>query len=210
FSCLITDNMEYLPDKNSSYKDVAYWDDRYRTEQQYDWLGNFSSFKHHLEKIIKKEDSILILGCLLPFRISSLSLCTPASKFPRSHPHSFLQPFTSQTPAACKTDIQDFSSHPHTISRCLKPGGCFVSITFAQPFFRKRLYARTAYNWSVRHDSYGEGFQYFVYVMTKGEQLSPEDAALEQRLLEEPKSQPASCPTPQDEEDNDFLCNINL
>uniref|UniRef100_A0A3B5RCC8 Endothelin converting enzyme 2a n=1 Tax=Xiphophorus maculatus TaxID=8083 RepID=A0A3B5RCC8_XIPMA len=96
------------------------------------------------------------------------------------------------------------------ISRCLKPGGCFVSITFAQPFFRKRLYARTVYNWSVRHDSYGEGFEYFVYVMTKGEQLSPEDAALEQRLLEEPKSQPACCPTPQDEENNDFLCNINL
>uniref|UniRef100_A0A3B5L2X2 Endothelin converting enzyme 2a n=1 Tax=Xiphophorus couchianus TaxID=32473 RepID=A0A3B5L2X2_9TELE len=176
--------MEYLPDKNSSYKDVAYWDDRYRTEQQYDWLGNFSSFKHHLEKIIKKEDSILILGWC------------------------FFRCFCVHTAMSHQDDL--FVPQIKTISRCLKPGGCFVSITFAQPFFRKRLYARTAYNWSVRHDSYGEGFQYFVYVMTKGEQLSPEDAALEQRLLEEPKSQPASCPTPQDEEDNDFLCNINL
>uniref|UniRef100_A0A3B5KWX8 Endothelin converting enzyme 2a n=1 Tax=Xiphophorus couchianus TaxID=32473 RepID=A0A3B5KWX8_9TELE len=180
----------YLPDKNSSYKDVAYWDDRYRTEQQYDWLGNFSSFKHHLEKIIKKEDSILILGwCFFHSHIWTSSV-------PTLQHQCLLSWWTSD--GIC------------TISRCLKPGGCFVSITFAQPFFRKRLYARTAYNWSVRHDSYGEGFQYFVYVMTKGEQLSPEDAALEQRLLEEPKSQPASCPTPQDEEDNDFLCNINL
>ncbi|XP_038164215.1 EEF1A lysine methyltransferase 4 [Cyprinodon tularosa] len=96
------------------------------------------------------------------------------------------------------------------ISRCLRPGGRFVSITFAQPFFRKRLYARTEYNWSVRHDSYGEGFEYFVYVMTKGEQLSPEDAALENKLLEEFKSQPTSIPTHQDEDDNDFLSNINL
>ncbi|PWA25171.1 hypothetical protein CCH79_00005244 [Gambusia affinis] len=104
----------------------------------------------------------------------------------------------------------DTSMSQRKISRCLKPGGCFVSITFAQPFFRKRLYARTVYNWSVRHDSYGEGFEYFVYVMTKGEQLSPEDAALEQRLLEEPKSQPTSCPTPQDEENNDFLAVLVL
>ncbi|XP_035987102.1 EEF1A lysine methyltransferase 4 [Fundulus heteroclitus] len=96
------------------------------------------------------------------------------------------------------------------ISRCLKPGGRFISVTFAQPFFRKRLYARSEYNWSVRHDSYGEGFEYFVYVMTKGEQLSPEDAAQEKKLLEEAKSQPASIPTSQDEDSNDFLCNINL
>ncbi|KAK1878525.1 EEF1A lysine methyltransferase 4, partial [Dissostichus eleginoides] len=48
------------------------------------------------------------------------------------------------------------------ISRCLKAGGRFVSVTFANPLFRKRLYARTEYNWSINEYSYGEGFEYFV------------------------------------------------
>uniref|UniRef100_A0A3P9PQQ8 EEF1A lysine methyltransferase 4 n=2 Tax=Poecilia reticulata TaxID=8081 RepID=A0A3P9PQQ8_POERE len=251
FSC-ITDNMEYLPDKNSSYKDVTYWDDRYRTEQHYDWLGSFSSFKHLLEKIIKKEDSILILGCgnsslggdmygagyraITNIDYSSVCIGAMSARYSSCPGMTWHQMDVRQLSFADASfdailekatldaimveEKSPWEVSPETssfihqalieISRCLKPGGRFVSITFAQPFFRKRLYARTAYNWSVRHDSYGEGFEYFVYVMTKGEQLSPEDAALEQRLLEEPKSQPASCPTPQDEEDNDFLCNINL
>lgn len=58
----IAENMDHLPDKNSSYKDVAYWDERYTREQQYDWLGDLSKFQHLLEKVMKKEDSILILG----------------------------------------------------------------------------------------------------------------------------------------------------
>ncbi|KAM7400742.1 hypothetical protein PAMA_005096 [Pampus argenteus] len=55
--------MDHLPDDNSRYKDVDYWDERYKTEQCYDWLGSFSRFQHLLEKHVKKEDSILILGC---------------------------------------------------------------------------------------------------------------------------------------------------
>ncbi|KAF6728467.1 Endothelin-converting enzyme 2 [Oryzias melastigma] len=55
--------MEHLPDKNSQYNDVVYWDERYKTEQSYDWLGSFSKLQHLLEKVIKKDDSILMLGC---------------------------------------------------------------------------------------------------------------------------------------------------
>ncbi|GLD73302.1 endothelin-converting enzyme 2-like isoform X1 [Lates japonicus] len=55
--------MDYMPDDNSRYKDVDYWDERYKTEQCYDWLGSFSKFQHLLEEHVKKEDGILILGC---------------------------------------------------------------------------------------------------------------------------------------------------
>lgn len=96
------------------------------------------------------------------------------------------------------------------ISRCLKPGGRFVSITFAQPFFRKRLYARAEFNWSIKHHSYGEGFEYFMYVMTKGEAMDPEDAALERKLLEDSDSPPPRIPTAQNEDKEDFLCNIDF
>uniref|UniRef100_A0A8C6PEL5 Endothelin converting enzyme 2a n=1 Tax=Nothobranchius furzeri TaxID=105023 RepID=A0A8C6PEL5_NOTFU len=95
------------------------------------------------------------------------------------------------------------------ISRCLKPGGRFVSITFAQPFFRKRLYARSEYDWSIRHQSYGEGFEYFVFVMTKGEELSTQDAALEKSLLEGPSPAAASAVSLQQEDKEDFLSYID-
>lgn len=92
------------------------------------------------------------------------------------------------------------------ISRCLKPGGRFVSITFVCPFFRKRLYARAEYNWSIKKYSYGEGFEYFVYLMTKGEMLSPEDAALEKNR-EVTKSTVA---TLKDDTEEEFLSRIDF
>lgn len=96
------------------------------------------------------------------------------------------------------------------ISRCLKPGGRFVSVTFISPIIRKRLYARSEYNWSIKTYSYGEGFEYFVYVMTKGEKLGPEDEALEKKLLEEGKSSTATRVTIQQNSEEEFLSNINL
>ncbi|MGH0154304.1 UNVERIFIED_CONTAM: hypothetical protein FKN15_027046 [Acipenser sinensis] len=53
--------MEHLPDSNSRYKDVDYWDERYKHEESFEWFGNFSNFKHLLELHVRKEDRILVL-----------------------------------------------------------------------------------------------------------------------------------------------------
>ncbi|KAM6919139.1 EEF1A lysine methyltransferase 4 [Xenentodon cancila] len=246
--------MEHLPDNNSRYKDVVYWDERYTTEQCYDWLGGFSQFQHLLEKVIRKEDSILILGCgnssmsgdmyragyhaITNIDYSSVCISTMSARynscsgmtwhqmdvrqlsFPDASFNVILEKATldaimveEKTPWEVSPETACFLHRALTeISRCLKPGGRFISITFAQPFFRKRLYARTEYNWSVNHHSYGEGFEYFVYVMTKGEELSPEDAALERKLSEDTQSSPgpASVTSTQAEDKEDFLSNIDL
>nr|XP_056705970.1 EEF1A lysine methyltransferase 4 [Euleptes europaea] len=95
------------------------------------------------------------------------------------------------------------------VSRVLKPRGRFVSITFAQPHFRKRHYAQPAYGWSTRHVTYGSGFHYFLYIMRKGEELSPSDLALGRSL-----HLPLGAPTPvcplQDTEGENFLSAIEL
>ncbi|XP_056277785.1 EEF1A lysine methyltransferase 4 [Pseudoliparis swirei] len=96
------------------------------------------------------------------------------------------------------------------VGRCLKPAGRFVSVTFSSPLLRRRLYARTEYNWSIQKYSYGDGFEYYVYVMTKGEELSPEDAALEKKLLEDTESPPAAIVSMQMEDEEDFLLNIEF
>ncbi|XP_036940756.1 EEF1A lysine methyltransferase 4 isoform X1 [Acanthopagrus latus] len=245
-------NMDHLPDNNSRYKDVDYWDERYKTEQSYDWLGSFSKFQHILENHVKKEDSILMLGCgnsslsgdmyIAGFRsitnidYSSVCISTMSARhsdcpgmtwhemdvrqlsFPDA---SFDVVLEKATLDALMVDEKDpWRLSPKTtcfihkalteISRCLKPGGRFVSITFHSPFLRKRLYARTEYNWSIKKFSYDGGFEYFVYVMTKGEKLSPEDAALEKKLLDDAKSPPAKVTTLHTEPDEDFLSNIDL
>eukprot|EP01111_Echinosteliopsis_oligospora_P010567 TRINITY_DN3323_c0_g1_i1.p1 TRINITY_DN3323_c0_g1~~TRINITY_DN3323_c0_g1_i1.p1 ORF type:complete len:217 (-),score=58.68 TRINITY_DN3323_c0_g1_i1:18-668(-) len=53
------------------------------------------------------------------------------------------------------------------ISRVLKPNGVFISITFAQPHFRKKLIDKQQYNWDLSTETIGDFFHYYVYVMKK-------------------------------------------
>lgn len=54
----------------------------------------------------------------------------------------------------------------------------FLSITFAQPHFRKPIYAKEKYNWSIEEFRIGDMFHYFVYAMVKGGELSEADKNL--------------------------------
>lgn len=244
--------MDYMPDDNSRYKDVDYWDDRYKTEQCFDWLGSFSKFHHLLDQHVRRDDSILILGCgnssmsadmysagyhsITNIDYSSVCISTMSARhsdcpgmswhqmdvrelsFADSSFDVVLEKATldaimvgEKSPWGVSPETACFIHKALTeVSRCLKPGGRFVSVTFADPFFRKRLYAKTQYNWSIRQYSYGEGLEYFVYVMTKGEELSPEDAALEKKLLEDVESQPPVVSSTQSEDEEDFISNIDL
>lgn len=54
--------MEYLPDSNARYKDVDYWNERYRTEESFEWFGDFTNFEHLLKQHVGTEENILMLG----------------------------------------------------------------------------------------------------------------------------------------------------
>ncbi|KAM3865946.1 EEF1A lysine methyltransferase 4 [Diretmus argenteus] len=244
--------MEYVPDDNSRYKDVDYWDERYKTEQSFDWLGRFSNFQHLLDPHIKKDDSILVLGCgnsamsgdmynagyrsITNIDYSSVCIDTMSARhrdcpgmswhqmdvrqlaFPDASFDVVLEKATLDALMVNEKSPWNVSNQTaclihqtlKEISRVLKPGGRFVSVTFDQPLFRKRLYARCEYNWSVQHHSYGGCFHFFVYVLTKGEELSPEDAALERRLLEEAEAPPTQSAVTLEEDAEDFLWNIDI
>lgn len=244
--------MEYLPDRNSRYKDVDYWDERYKTEKSFEWFGDFSKFQHLLQRHVMKDDAILVLGCgnssmssdmydagyhsITNIDYSSVCIDTMTARHDATCPGmtwhqmdarqlSFtdasydvvLEKGTLDAMLVEEKDPWKVSSETaclidqvlREISRVLKPGGRFLSVTFAQPHFRKRLYARHDYCWSVRTRSYGDGFQYFLYVLTKGEELSPEDVTLERRLLEEAQDSPNEVRT-QEEDTESFLYCIDL
>ena len=61
------------------------------------------------------------------------------------------------------------------VTNLLKKDGIFISITFAQPHFRKPVYAKAKYNWSIKYHTFGEIFHFFFYIMHKGEMLSEAD-----------------------------------
>uniref|UniRef100_A0A8C3Q4N1 EEF1A lysine methyltransferase 4 n=1 Tax=Geospiza parvula TaxID=87175 RepID=A0A8C3Q4N1_GEOPR len=100
------------------------------------------------------------------------------------------------------------------VSRVLRPGGCFISITFAQPHFRKPHYAQEAFGWSLRHAACGDGdagaFHYFLYVMRKGQPLEPRDVALGRRLHQPPPAPAPPLPPAPPDDDEDYLLAIQL
>ncbi|NXS94877.1 EFMT4 methyltransferase, partial [Jacana jacana] len=100
------------------------------------------------------------------------------------------------------------------VSRVLRPGGCFISITFAQPHFRKPHLAQESFGWSLRHVPCGDGdpsaFHYFLYVMRKGQPLDPSDLALGQRLHQLPAPPDRPPPPAPPDDDEDYLLAIQL
>lgn len=54
--------MNPVPDCNNKYKESRYWDERYTTEETFEWFGDFSKFRHLVVRNIKQDDHILMLG----------------------------------------------------------------------------------------------------------------------------------------------------
>ena len=50
-----------MAEHNSNYGTVEYWDDRYSSEESYDWLGS-AKFTDIVTDYLNKSDHILILG----------------------------------------------------------------------------------------------------------------------------------------------------
>ncbi|KAK9691137.1 hypothetical protein RND81_09G178200 [Saponaria officinalis] len=56
----------------------------------------------------------------------------------------------------------------HGIHRVLKPDGIFISISFGQPHFRRPIFEAPDFTWSMKWNTFGDGFHYFFYTLKKG------------------------------------------
>ena len=92
----------------------------------------------------------------------------------------------------------------------MKRNGRFISITFAQPHFRKIIYAREKYDWSIEQFTIGETFHYFVYVMTKGGKLNQNDKYFYCRNAMEENNNNSIQYLKVDEYDQNFLSQFEL
>ena len=71
------------------------------------------------------------------------------------------------------------------VSKVLKSGGKFLSITFSQPHFRKILYCRSQFQWSYNVNCLSSNacLEYFIFILKKGESLSETDQEYEKAML---------------------------
>lgn len=54
--------MSFLPDKNTDYASMAYWNERYGTEESFEWCKSYAGFKDLIRKEVQSTDRILMLG----------------------------------------------------------------------------------------------------------------------------------------------------
>ncbi|XP_072035451.1 EEF1A lysine methyltransferase 4-like [Amphiura filiformis] len=244
-----------MPQNNAEYGGVEYWDDRYESEESYDWLASVK-FTDLIMQYLKTTHRILILGCgnskmseelynkgyVHITNIDYSQVCTNKMVAKHEHcPHmtwEFMdmrnldyanEMFDVVLEKATLDVLMVEEKHPHNlsqecldnmdkvlseVSRVLSPEGIFISFTFAQPYFRKPLYARSKFNWSVNHRTFGETFHYFLYIMQKGQSLSPEDLAKEKLRTSLPqendKLQRNFGDVNEVPEDENYLLNIDL
>lgn len=89
------------------------------------------------------------------------------------------------------------------------PGGALPLHHLRPAPFPRPHYAQEAFGWSLRHAACGDAFHYFLYVMCKGQPLTPSQLALGERLWH-PLPPPSPPPPLAEEEDEDYLLAIQL
>ncbi|MQL69356.1 hypothetical protein Taro_001651 [Colocasia esculenta] len=52
-----------VPQSVSAYIDPGYWDERFAEEEHYEWLKDYSHFKHLIRRYVQPCHSVLEIGC---------------------------------------------------------------------------------------------------------------------------------------------------
>lgn len=51
------------PKSNKTYLQKEYWDMRFQEETEYDWFKGYEEFRTLMNRDVKKEENVLIVGC---------------------------------------------------------------------------------------------------------------------------------------------------
>ena len=202
------------PEHVSRYSESSYWDSRFKGEAEYEWFRGYEAFRHLVERELKPDDRVLVLGAGNSrlsedlWRLSNIQhvestdLSTTvvermqADAVARGLPSTLhwsvadmrQLPYPSDTfdavvekgtldclltvvrdpwnlPDDVKTTCRQTLQEAH---RVLKPDGCFLSITFSAPHFRRRLLRDGHFTWRVEHASFGNEWKYHFYSCRKG------------------------------------------
>ncbi|KAF8013611.1 hypothetical protein BT93_I1461 [Corymbia citriodora subsp. variegata] len=54
---------DFAPSTALGYLDPSYWDERFSREEHYEWLKDYSHFRHLMQQNVKPGSTVLELGC---------------------------------------------------------------------------------------------------------------------------------------------------
>lgn len=66
--------MKGVPQSSAAYAQREYWEERFESEDQYEWFSDYSQFRHLLQPHIPPQARLLILGngtSQLPFDLAT-------------------------------------------------------------------------------------------------------------------------------------------
>ncbi|KMT00506.1 hypothetical protein BVRB_9g218050 [Beta vulgaris subsp. vulgaris] len=206
------DDDTVAPSSVITYLDPHYWNDRFGREEHYEWLKDYSHFRHLISDHIHPNSSVLEVGCgnsqlsdemykdgiknvtctdLSPIAVDNVQkrLLFKGYKEIKAMVADMLNlPFTDDTfDVVIEKGTMDvlfvdsgdpWNPKAETVSRALamlegihrvlKPDGIFISISFGQPHFRRPIFEAPSFTWSMKWDTFGDGFHYFFYTLKKG------------------------------------------
>ncbi|KAG0572732.1 hypothetical protein KC19_VG120800 [Ceratodon purpureus] len=67
--------------------------------------------------------------------------------------------------------------------RVLTPTGVFITIAFGQPHFRRPFFEAEGLTWSMKYETFGDSFHYFVYSLVKGTKDPSKSTSLQNAVL---------------------------
>ncbi|WAQ96382.1 EFMT4-like protein [Mya arenaria] len=214
-----------LPGRNSDYREKSYWDERYTTEESYDWFTGYSSFQHLLRRDILPQQHILTIGC----GNSSMSTDMYENGFKHITNTDF-SPVVIEKMAEKHKDLTEMSWQVMDMCDISFPAESFDIVLEKGTLDAVMVHERDPWNtsqetldlidsvlqqygWDVNMSSVGEAFHFFYMVMEKGKQLSEKDILAEKerekkRLLRENNSE--NPVTFMENDTEDFVLSIEL
>ncbi|XP_010243292.1 PREDICTED: endothelin-converting enzyme 2 isoform X2 [Nelumbo nucifera] len=192
-----TQRSEVGPSTALAYLDPQYWDQRFSSEEHYEWFKDYSHFRHLIQEHMNPKSSVGICSRI----VGNVSVAVEKMQ-KRLLSKGYIDikvleadmldlPFGNScfdvviekgTMDVLFVDSGDpWNPRPTTVSkvlamlegvhRVLKPDGVFISISFGQPHFRRPLFESPEFTWSIEWKTFGDGFHYFFYILRKGRRL---------------------------------------
>ncbi|XP_055338170.1 EEF1A lysine methyltransferase 4-like [Paramacrobiotus metropolitanus] len=194
---------------NEDYQDRGYWENRYQTEDSYEWCCDVSQWSKLFSEVVANNSRILVLGCgnssmsadlyhlgytqIVNVDYSPSVIANMQKKyenlagmewhtmdmfdlnFETSTFDCVLEKCTLEVLFVKEKDpwnpsdesVKQLELLMQQISKVLRPGGYFISVSFTQPHFRLPLLRSVCPTWSIRHDVFGDAFHYFFYTCEK-------------------------------------------
>ncbi|XP_042377490.1 EEF1A lysine methyltransferase 4-like isoform X2 [Zingiber officinale] len=192
--------VDVAPLNAASYLDPHYWDERFAAEEHYEWFKDYSHFQHLLRPFLNPSHSVLEIGCgnsrlceeLRKDGVADMT-CVDISPVAVERMRSRFRDKGLEGIKVVQADMLDLPFGSESFDIVIEKGTMDVLFvnsgdpwnphpeTINKPHFRRPLFERAGFTWSVEWKTFGEGFHYFFYILKKGRRILKSDDCKNER-----------------------------